>query len=440
MATQNIIRERLDSGGFSPVMALVVGIGFILNLVDGFDVIAMSVAAPALTAEWGNINDKQLGWILSSALFGMAIGAAVVAPYADRLGRRIMLLASTIVIGICMVGTGITPRSVEILIILRFFTGLGVGVILASGAAIASEFAPEKYRNLAVAIAITGYPFGALLVGPVAQHVIPTYGWEMLFIGGGVMTLLIGLFVFIALPESIEFLLSRKTDREDALAEINKILHRLGRVPIDALPAPVSEKESGIRAGKVSSLLTSGLRLDTLCLWTIFFMTLLSLYFLFTWIPTLFVQSGYTRSEGIRALTFFNFGALVGIMFIGYWITKAKIARAVGVYLIGTSITLTALYGLRPTDLTMLNGVIFITGFFIQAAFTACYSLAARVYQTEIRTTGIGWSAGLGRVGAIVSPIVTGFLVSSDWDMYHLFLLFAVPVFIAGLITLRFRV
>ena len=156
MATQNIIRERLDSGGFSPVMALVVGIGFILNLVDGFDVIAMSVAAPALTAEWGNINDKQLGWILSSALFGMAIGAAVVAPYADRLGRRIMLLASTILIGICMVGTGITPRSVEILIILRFFTGLGVGVILASGAAIASEFAPEKYRNLAVAIAITG--------------------------------------------------------------------------------------------------------------------------------------------------------------------------------------------------------------------------------------------------------------------------------------------
>lgn len=435
--TKNIIRQRIDEGPFSYVIALVVGIGFTLNLVDGFDVIAMSVAAPSLLKEWNNVTAARLGPIFSAALIGMALGAAVLAPYADKIGRRRMLLYSTILIGCCMIATGVIPQSIPLLISFRFLTGLGVGVILASGAAIASEFAPEKYRNLAVAIAITGYPFGALIVGPMANTVIPLYGWEMLFIGGGIATLFMGILVYFALPESIEFLLSKKMDEKQKLFEINKILQQLDREPIEAIPAISADN---VKAGSIKSLFSSSLKIDTVSLWLMFFLILLSLYFLFSWIPTLFVANGYERHEGIRALTFFNFGAVVGICFIGFWITKAKISRAIGFYLISAALILASLYFLQSSSLVMLNSIIFMIGFFIQAAFTACYSLAARVYPTEIRTTGIGWSAGIGRMGAIVSTVLAGLLVTIGWDMYDLFLLFSIPVCIAGLLSLRFKI
>lgn len=433
----DIIRRRIDEGPVTLTMMMVIFFGFLLNLVDGIDVVAMSVSAPSLIKEWG-VTRAELGPIFSAALIGMTIGAALIAPLADRYGRRVMLIIATLVIGLSMIATAFIPKSILLLVALRFFAGLGIGVIFANGATIASEFAPERYRNLAVTLAIMGYTFGAMVVGPVANVLIPQHGWEAVFIFGGVFTIFTGFLVLIALPESVDFLASKTNRTEKDLLKINKILKRLKRDPISSLPERM--EDDGLSSAKVSSLLTEDLRKSTLSLWTIYFLGFLTVYFLLSWIPALFVDSGYTRAEGIRALTYFNLGGSVGILLIGLLTTKMKLAKPIACYFFGSGLFLATLYWLRPQELIFLNIMIFAIGFLLLGAFTAMYALAARVYPTKVRATGIGWSAGLGRVGAIIAPVVAGLLATNGWEMYALYLLFATPLIIAAAMVIRFKV
>jgi len=430
------IRDRIDNGPIAPMMLVVIGIGFLLNMVDGFDVVAMSVAGPSLSTDWG-VTDAEKGWILSAALIGMAVGAAILAPYSDVFGRRIMILAATALIGISMVATGFIPQSVSMLIVLRAISGLGIGVIFASGATIAAEFAPERYRNLAVTTVVMGYPFGAMLVGPVAQLVIPAQGWEMLFVYGGAATLVLGILFYFVLPESVEFLASKQTGTAADLAKVNAVLQKIKRRPLDTL---VSEANAEMSSGRVTSLFRDQHAKNTLAVWGVYFLGFLTLYFLLSWIPSLFVDAGFSRREGIAALTQFNLGGVLGILTIGLLTTKFKLAKPIALFFAASAACLLALYAARIQTLVVLNMAILAIGFLLQGAFTAMYALAARIYPTEIRATGIGWAAGLGRTGAIVSPVVAGYLAGAGWDLYALSLLFAVPLFVAGIFVLRFRV
>ncbi len=418
-------------------MFLVIAIGFMLNLVDGFDVVAMSVAAPSITSEWG-ISDDQKGFILSAALFGMAIGAAIIAPYSDVIGRRKMILLATVVIGTSMIVTGFIPVSVSMMIAIRVVSGLGIGVIMASGAAIASEFAPEKYRNLAVTMVVMGYPFGAMVVGPVAGFIIPRQGWEMLFVYGGVATLVLGAIFFFVLPESVEFLASRKSPTERDLLQLNAVLKKLRREPFPEFPR--QQHDSHLKSANVASLFENNLALDTAFLWGIYFLGFMTLYFLIAWMPSLFVSAGFTRAEGIFALTIHNFGAVVGIIIIGLLTTKVKLAKPIGFFFLGSAVFLGMLYVLKPQSTFVLNGAVFMIGILLQGGFTAMYALAARIYPASIRATGIGWGAGLGRTGAILSPTVAGFLSAAGWDIYDLSLLFALPLVVAGVLVMRYKV
>ena len=432
------IRERIDSGSIAPMMLVIVFIAFMLNLVDGFDVVAMSAAAPSLLNDWG-VSRSELGPIFSAALIGMAIGAALIAPLADHYGRRSLVTFSSIVIGVSMVSVILIPEgdfALLLLIAVRFISGLGIGVIFASGTAIASEFVPDKYRNLAVTFAIMGYPFGAMLVGPVANFVIPSQGWEMLFVYGGIATLVLGAIVFLVLPESPEFL-ANKEPSQGALRQLNRVLGLLRRAPFNELP----NQDSSVRLApaKVSSLLTNEYQVRTFALWTIYFMGLFSIYFLLSWIPTLFVDTGFTRAQGINALTLHNLGAIAGIIVIGFLTTKVRLAKPIALYYFAAAVLLVALYMWRPTGLVALNVFILVIGLTLQGAFSATYALAARAYPAAIRTTGVGWAAGLGRVGAIVSPIAIGLLAARGWDMFSLFLLSAIPLIVAGILVLRFK-
>ena len=432
------IRERIDSGSIAPMMLVIVFIAFMLNLVDGFDVVAMSAAAPSLLNDWG-VSRSELGPIFSAALIGMAIGAALIAPLADHYGRRSLVTFSSIVIGVSMVSVVLIPAgdfALLLLIAVRFISGLGIGVIFASGTAIASEFVPDKYRNLAVTFAIMGYPFGAMLVGPVANFVIPSQGWEMLFVYGGIATLVLGAIVFLVLPESPEFL-ANKEPSQGALRQLNRVLRLLRRAPFNELPN--QDSSARLAPAKVSSLLTNEYQVRTFALWTIYFMGLFSIYFLLSWIPTLFVDTGFTRAQGINALTLHNLGAIAGIIVIGFLTTKVTLAKPIALYYFAAAVLLVALYMWRPTGLVALNVFILVIGLTLQGAFSATYALAARAYPAAIRTTGVGWAAGLGRVGAIVSPIAIGLLAARGWDMFSLFLLSAIPLIVAGILVLRFK-
>ncbi len=428
------VRQQIDDAPLSLTQLVVFCIAFLLNVVDGFDVVAMSVSMPALTTEWA-ITSTEKGYILSSALIGMTLGAMYLAPLADRIGRRNILLIATVMIGLSMIVTAFIPQSIELMMLIRCVSGLGIGIIFANSATIGTEFAPEKWRNLAVTIIVMGYPFGATIVGPIANMIIPASGWEMVFVYGGIFTLLMTVVIYIWLPESVEFIASQNVNNDIKLQKINGVLAKLRCQPIISLPESVVAPQEV----SVKNLFRHGLMLSTLGIWLIYFMGFMSLYFLMSWIPTLFVNSGYARSQGIAALTIYNLGAVAGIIAIGLLVTRIKLAKPIAVYFFGSAVVLTVVYYNQPKDVFWLNMLIFVIGFLLQGGFTAMYALAARTYPTAVRATGIGWAAGLGRVGAILSPILAGYLVTASWGMYDLFLLFALPLFISALIVAFYK-
>lgn len=428
------VRHHIDRAPVSTTQYIVFAIAFLLNVVDGFDVVAMSVAMPSLTADWG-ISATEKGYILSAALIGMTLGAMFLAPFADRIGRRNILIIATIMIGVSMVVTGFIPQSVEWMIAIRAISGLGIGIIFANSATIGAEFAPEKMRNLVVTIIVMGYAAGATIVGPIANAIIESSGWEMVFVYGGLFTLLMTVVLFFYLPESIEFVATQAGNENDKLYRINRILSNMGCTAMSELPKHTVEKQRI----SVTNLFKQDLGKQTLGVWLIYFMGFMSLYFLMSWIPTLFVNSGYERSQGIAALTLYNLGAVAGIVLIGLIATKIKLAKPIAIYFIGSAVFLAIVAYWQPTSVFWLNALIFIIGFLLQGAFTAMYAMAARVYPTRVRATGIGWAAGLGRIGAILSPIVAGYLVAAHWGMYDLFMLFALPLLIAGIVVYWFK-
>ncbi|WP_412724348.1 MFS transporter [Alteromonas sp. D210916BOD_24] len=429
------VRHQINTSSVSITQLTVFFIAFMLNVVDGFDVVAMSVTMPALTDDWG-ISATEKGYILSAALIGMTLGAIYLAPLADKIGRRKILLLATLMIGLSMIVTGFIPPSVEWMITIRAISGLGIGIIFASSATVGAEFAPDRIRNLVVTIVIMGYASGATIVGPVANIIINHAGWEMVFVYGGVFTLLMTVMIYMYLPESVEFIASQAGDEEEKRYKINSILNKM-RCPI--LPSQADIRVETLEKISVTSLFTSVLKRQTVGVWVIYFMGFMSLYFLMSWIPTLFVNNGYAREEGIAALTLYNLGAVAGIVVIGLISTKVKLAKPISFFFMGSAAFLLYVAYMQPPSILALNTLIFIIGFLLQGAFTAMYAMAAQVYPARIRATGIGWAAGLGRVGAILSPILAGYLVAAAWGMYALFALFALPLIISGLIVYWYR-
>ena len=427
----DLVRARIDEGPVVPLMWLVVFLGFLLNLADGVDVVAMSVTAPSVAAAWG-LERAALGPLFSAALFGMAIGAAGLAPLSDRLGRRLLLVAAMLLVGLSMLAVSWieSTASVTVFSILRFVSGLGIGVIFGSAPALASEFMPSRYRSLAVSLVVMGYPVGAVLAGPIANALIPDYGWTAVFMAGGVLTLCIAVVTWAFLPESPEFLASRAGNRPDREVVVNSLLARLDRDPVSAVETNISRPS----ATPVAQILTAERRIRTLALWVIYFMGFLTMYFMLSWIPTLFVDSGYARAQGIEALTGFNLGAVPGILVLAFLTTRLSLVPLLSLFFVSASAVLAYVGLAEPSGLDSLMALMFVGGVFLHGGFTCLYALATKTYPSDIRAAGVGWAAGLGRTGAIASPLLAAMLISMGWGMYSLFLVFALPLLAGGLL------
>lgn len=427
----DLVRARIDDGPVVPLMWLVVLLGFLLNLADGIDVVAMSVTAPSVAAEWG-LERGALGPLFSAALFGMAIGAAGLAPLSDKMGRRTLLVAAMFLVGLSMLAVSwiTSSASVTLFAMLRFISGLGIGVIFGCAPALASEFMPSRYRSLAVSMVVMGYPVGAVLAGPIANALIPGFGWTAVFTAGGILTLLIGAVTWTLLPESPEFLAGRAGHRPERHNEVNRLLARLERDAVTDLSPDVIRPSST----PVAQILTAERRLRTLVLWAIYFMGFLTMYFMLSWIPTLFVDAGYTRSQGIEALTGFNLGAIPGILVLAVLTTRLPLVPLLSLFFLSAGGVLVYVGLTEPSALKSLMTLMFVGGVFLHGGFTCLYALATQAYPSDVRAAGVGWAAGLGRTGAIASPLLAAALISAGWGMYSLFLSFALPLVIGGLL------
>lgn len=436
-SSDQLVHDIIDNGEVSGQQLLVVGLCFVLNMFDGFDITAMAVVAGAVASELSLSPDK-LGWIFSFALAGMMTGAMLLAPVSDIVGRRTVIILSILLVGASIVLTSQASTLYEF-IALRFISGLGAGSMLACQAALTAEYSPDKYRALSVVAVTAGYPAGAMMTSVAAGVIMPEYGWPGMFLFGGGLTLAMAVVAWLLLPESLKYLLDRRPN--DALSRINKILAKLGKKELDVMP-PVMEAAAEARVGLLATvlkLISPQHRAATLQLWLTFFLSFASLYFLMSWIPKLVEDAGFTATDGRRAFFLMNLGAIIGTFVIGIVATRVKLTNLVAAFfcLSGAGMLV---YAVAPVDLDWLFTLIFFIGLFQQGGFTAMYSVAAKIYPTNVRSTGIGWAVGLGRSGAVAGPAIAGYLIAGGLGMSANFILFAIPMAISAILAYRLHV
>lgn len=436
-SSESIVAEVIDNGEVSVQQILVVGLCLFFNMLDGFDITAMAVVASRVSEELA-LGPERLGWIFSIALAGMMIGAMVLAPVSDLIGRRTMVILSLVLVGASILLTARAQSFAE-LAVLRLVSGIGAGAMLASQAALAAEYSPDRYRAFAVAAVTSGYPLGAMMTSVVAEQLLPAYGWRGMFWFGGGLTLAMVAVAWLFIPESLKYLLERRP--ANAVGRVNAILAKLGSQPVTELPVPpvAAAPVSRGLAGNLRTLTGPPHTVTTLTLWTAFFLFFATLYFLMSWIPKLMEDSGFSGAVGRQAFFFFNLGGVIGIYVLGWLSTRFKLSNVI-LTLSLTSALGMAVFAAAPGDLELLMGLILLIGITQQGGFTGLYSAAAKVYPTAIRTTGIGWGIGLGRLGAVAGPAAAGYLIAAGFGMSANFYVFAVPMVFGGLIAYRLHV
>ena len=426
-------RETLAQSPMTPGQVRVVAITIGLCALDGFDVLAISFASPGIAREWG-INRAALGVVLSMELLGMGVGSILLGGIADRVGRRFTVLSCLLVMTLGM-ALATTARSILALSVWRVITGLGIGGMLASLNAIASEFANARRRDLCVSVMAIGYPLGAIIGGSIAAVLLRRSDWRTVFEFGAVVSGLLLPIVFWWVPESVVWLCQRRP--AGALERINASLARLGYGRVGALPpaAPAPRSAGWARAGILRPELIGTTLLITLG----YSLHVTTFYFTLKWIPKIVVDMGFTASMAASVLVWANVGGATGGAVLGV-LTHHVGLKALTIAWLLASAVMVALFGHSPADLAQLSLICALAGFCTNGAIVGLYAIIARAYPTDARAAGTGFAIGMGRGGAVLAPIIAGYLFQANWGLQAVALTMAVGSLLAAAAVAMLRV
>jgi benzoate transport len=402
-------RTVLAESPMTSRQVLVIAITLWLTALDGFDVLAISFAAPGIARAWG-IDRAALGVVLSMELIGMGIGSMVMGGLADRLGRRYTILgcASMMALGMAMAASA---HGVYDLSVWRVFTGIGIGGVLATSNAVAAEFSSLRRRDLSVSLMAIGYPLGAIGGGAVVAVLLKQHDWRIIFQFGAAMTALCVPIVWWGLPESVAWLCYRQPAR--ALERVNRGLAQLGYAPVAALPplpAPPARRAS------VPGIFRPELATTTILLSLTYFLHVMTFYFMLKWVPKIVVDMGFAPSAAAGVLVWANVGGATGGAFIGLMSQRFSV-KALTVTLLVISSVMVVLFGRQQAGLAGLSLVCALTGFCTNGGIIGLYAVMARVFPTDLRATGSGFALGTGRGGAMLAPIVSGYLFQAGYGL-----------------------
>jgi MFS transporter, AAHS family, 4-hydroxybenzoate transporter len=408
-------------GGFQ--IKLILACATVLFL-DGFDTTAIGYVAPALAKEW-NIGKSALGPVFSAGLFGLMIGALLFGPLADRLGRKKIIILSTLAFG---VGTLITAfvNDVNTLLVVRFLTGLGLGGAMPNTVSLTAEFSPKRRRATMVMVMFVGFSIGAALGGLLAAALIPHFGWRSVFVVGGALPLILVPILALRLPESVRYL-ALTGHADDRVARLLRLINR------EAGFSPASRfvvNEPALGGIPVQHLFRGGRTLATLLLWVVFFMSLLDIYFLSNWLPTVLNDLGASISVAAVIGSMFQVGGVLGTFVLGSIIDRFSFRALALVYFV--AVFAVGAIGQLGHSAALVTIAIFVAGFCIVGGQIAANALAAGFYPTSVRATGVGWALGIGRVGSIVGPLVGGVLLSLKWSAGEVFVAAALAALCAA--------
>ena len=416
------LRNQINVNPMSFFQTATVALCAAINMLDGFDVLVMSFAASSVASEW-NLAPSDLGILLSAGLVGMAIGSFWIAPYADKIGRRPLVLFCLLLVTVGMLLSAISQDKNQ-LSLLRFVTGLGIGGMLAALSALVSEYSSDLRRSFSMSILQSGYPLGAILGGLVSVYLLQQFGWRSLFIFGGSVSLVMIPIVYWKLPESIDFLLLGK--RPSALENINRLAQKMRLASISALHTKTIESGLGYKV-----LLKPQFLANTIYLWIGYFCLMFAFYFVASWTPKMLVDAGLSTIQGVSAGIYLQAGGIVGAIIIGLLASRLKITMLTSAYLMMCVISM-LIYGFGNLDLFGLMLCASIMGFFLIGAMIGLYAIAPGVYPASHRVTGIGSAIGLGRIGAIIAPFLGGWILEFGVETSQIITVFALPLIIAS--------
>lgn len=407
------VTQVVDSCAFLG-LPFVVSIFTVLTLVfDGFDIQAVGFVAPALLGEW-NITRAELSPVLAAALVGMALGAIVMGPVGDKLGRRSALIMSMSVVaaGSLLSAYATTPGE---LTMYRFITGLGLGGSLPNATSLMVELAPLAVRNLVVSITIVGVPIGGVVGAEAAAQLLPAFGWRSVFVAGAILPVLLAVSMWLWMPESPRYL-ARRPERSDELSRMLNRLTRSNRYRATDRFAIAEQTAPAQREG-LGALFTPQYRVDTLLLWAAFFTSIFSVYALFNWLPTVLSGIGLPVTVALRSALVFNLGGVVGALIMATAMNRYGSRKVLLTFSVAAAALAFVLAALQSTlyDVNRLLPLLLImaaAGATILGVQVGLYSVSAYAYPTSARASGVGAALGVGRVGGIVSAFAGG-IVSS---------------------------
>ncbi|MFM0268737.1 MFS transporter [Paraburkholderia sediminicola] len=434
MSNKSIIdvKDYIEQQKVSSFSLLIFALCFAVVVLDGYDTVAIGYVAQPIVDNW-KVSREALAPVMSAALVGLGLGAFLGGPLADRFGRRLLIVGSTAVFGLFSGLSSVAPN-IETLMLLRLLTGLGLGAAMPNSVALMSEFAPKRVRSLMVNSQLMGFTAGSAVAGAAAAWLLPQFGWQSVFLAGGIAPAFLVPILFGFLPESAQFMVLKNPSDPRIL----RILRKLSRsdLPPDALFGlangnSIKSRKNWNFKEQCRHIFSIEYRTSTVLLWIVYFMNLTIWYLLAGWLPTLLRDAGFSLQRAAAVSSILPIGGCIGTVLVGFVMDRFNAKRVVG-WLYITVAAMTPIIGQALGMPALLGVLLFLVGAMIASAGISVSSIAAQCYGSECRSTGVSWMYAVGRFGGVFGMFVGASLAGRGWRLASVFDILAVPSIIAG--------
>ena len=425
MSTQQTIdvTDYIDKRKLNAFNLQLVVLSFLVIMVDGYDITVAAFAVPPLIKDWGITSPGAFGPVLGASLFGMLFGAPLLGHVGDRHGRKTAILASYVVFGVFTLAAA-WSHSLFQLGLLRFLAGIGIGGLLPNVVALNAEFAPRRLQATAVIISFAGITPGGSLPGPIAAYLMPQHGWQILFYFGGLVPLLLAGLIAASLPESIRFLALK-----DRQADIVAMLRRM-----DPGTTPPQGARFVVQVGEklpFRYLFSGKLAIMTPLLWVLFVVNLMAYFFLVSWMPTLLASTSMPTQAALATMVL-QIGGFVGALAIALPLDRHGMMPVVALFVLAVPITGAIGYMAHQSPAALM-AIVALAGFCTLGTQFGLNAISAIIYPTALRSTGSGACFGIGRVGAILGPVIGGRLIDMKLPIEDLYMIATFPFIIGSI-------